>query len=140
MATSSSTSLKIDIEVIRDVIDGIYAAWAAGDAEQFVVHYAEDATATLPGAYLNSKQAVKQAMAELFAGPLRGSRAQYEIDQIRFVGEETAVVNSRSVARYAGQDAPDDADWNRDTWVLHAVSEWWLVDAYHSCPISAGAR
>ncbi|MGX1777337.1 SgcJ/EcaC family oxidoreductase [Nocardia brasiliensis] len=136
MTPGRSTSSEIDVEVIRDLIAGIYAAWADNDADRFVVSYADDATATLPGAYLDSKQAVKQTMAELFAGPLRGSRAQYEIDRIRLVGDEAAVVNARSVTLSAGQDAPGETHWNRDTWVLHADSELWLVDAYHSCPAS----
>ncbi|NUS43387.1 MAG: SgcJ/EcaC family oxidoreductase [Mycobacteriaceae bacterium] len=134
MSTGRSTAREIDVEVIRELIAGVYAAWADNDAERFVVSYADDATATLPGAHLDGKQAVKQAMAELFAGPLRGSRGQYEIDRIRFVGDETAIVNTRSITLPAGQNAPDESRWNRDTWVLHADSEWWLVDAYHSCP------
>lgn len=51
---------------MRAVIDGVYAAWADNDADEFVAGYAEAATATLPsglGAPGDDPQAIlKSAM------------------------------------------------------------------------------
>ena len=80
---------------VREVLDEVYAAWAANDADAFVRPYAETATATLPGAYLPSRKAVREVMATLFAGDLKGSSAVHEVQDIRFIAGDVAVVASQ---------------------------------------------
>ena len=64
---------------VREVLREVYAAWEANDADAFARLYAEPATATLPGIYLSGRQAIRDTMAMLFAGELKGSRAIYEV-------------------------------------------------------------
>src|SRR5208282_1567810 len=59
-----------DVQAVKDV----EAAWlkdtATKDADKFVSYFAEDASALYPGAgILNGKEAIKGAMAPLFADP-----------------------------------------------------------------------
>ncbi len=125
-----------DETAVRAVLDRIYAAWAANDAEAFVAPYASDASAALPGSYLSSRDAICATMASLFAGPLKGSRAVYEVDRIRFLGpsDAAAVVNSRGAMLGAGEDQPVASAWMRETWVLSKASGGWRVDAFHQSP------
>jgi uncharacterized protein (TIGR02246 family) len=64
---------------IRAVLDRVYAAWAANDADALIAPYAAEATALLPGTDLPERAAIQANMKALFAGPLAGSRAAYEI-------------------------------------------------------------
>jgi uncharacterized protein (TIGR02246 family) len=61
-----------DESTVRAVLDEVYAAWAANDADAFVAGYAEDATAVLPGSHLPNREAIRATMAAVFAGILAG--------------------------------------------------------------------
>jgi hypothetical protein len=52
-----------DVAAIKGVLEGLYKAWDAGDADAFVADYTEDATAILPGSYRKSKEDIRQNMA-----------------------------------------------------------------------------
>ena len=121
-----------DTEEIRAVLDGIHAAWAANDADAFVRDYAPDATAQLPGTSLAGRDAIRAVMAEVFAGPLKGSTATYEIRGTRFLGKDTAVVVSAGEVRPA--DATTPSERALETWVLHRENREWHVAAFHNSP------
>jgi epsilon-lactone hydrolase len=121
------------------VLDEVYAAWAAGDAEAFVSHYALDATAQLPGTYLRGRTAIQEEMAAAFAGPLKGSRAVYTPQAVRFVGEVGAIVLSRGAVVPPGLTKPDPGGWNLETWVMEKPNGRWQVAAFHACPDTAGS-
>jgi uncharacterized protein (TIGR02246 family) len=110
--------------VIRRVLD----AWAANDADSFVSPYAEDATATLPGSYLADRAAIRRTMEAAFAGPLKGTTCDNETVQVRGVGADAAVVNSRS------RIVPGPPQWSRETWTLVRRDGGWLVAAYQASP------
>jgi uncharacterized protein (TIGR02246 family) len=124
----------MDDSAVRAVLDGVYAAWADNDADAFVASYAEDATAILPGTCLPDKEAVRDCMATIFAGPLKGSRASHDVQSIRFPGEGTAIVISKGAVVLAGQDEPAAESRTLHTWVLSRQDGDWRVKAFHSCP------
>ncbi|MPZ83967.1 MAG: SgcJ/EcaC family oxidoreductase [Actinophytocola sp.] len=126
-----TNTLVQDDSAVRAVLDGVYAAWAAGDADAFVAGYAEDATAVLPGTFLPGKAAVRAAMAAMFAGPLKGSYALHEVRSVRFL-DGAAIVVSKGGVVPAGQTTP--AEWAVETRVLAASGGEWLVKAFHNCP------
>ncbi|RSM53536.1 DUF4440 domain-containing protein [Amycolatopsis sp. WAC 01376] len=135
--TSSNANSANDESAVRAVLDGIYAAWAGNDADAFVAAYADDATATMPGGFLGSKQAIHTTMAAGFAGPLKGSRGVVDVRNVRFVGSDTAVVNATSATVMAGDAEPPAGQWAMDTWTLSRADGPWRVDAYHTCPTAA---
>jgi uncharacterized protein (TIGR02246 family) len=118
---------------VREVLNEVYAAWEANDADAFAKPYAEPATATLPGAYLSGGPAIRDTMAALFAGGLRGSRAICEVRKIRFVAAD-AIVTSGGAVLLAGQAEPDAAGRAVETWVLSRRDGAWRVQAFHNCP------
>lgn len=122
---------------VRAVIDGVYAAWAANDADEFVSGYAEAATATLPGCCLSDREAIRATMRALFADELKGSRAISEVQTVRLLGSDVAVVTSKTAILYAGADEPAPDSRGRDTWVLARTAGPWRVEAFHHCPESA---
>jgi len=123
-----------DDTAVRAVLDEIYAAFAANDADAYVASYAESVSAVMPGAYLPDRTALHHAMRQLFAGPLAGARGTYEVQSIRYPGSDVAVVISRGVVLLAGQQDPAGAEPWMDTWVFARDGRSWRVASFHSCP------
>jgi uncharacterized protein (TIGR02246 family) len=67
---TSNAATTREGRAVAAVLDEVYAAWAAGDADAFVAPYSEHATAVLPGSHLRDRSAIRATMAEAFAGPL----------------------------------------------------------------------
>jgi uncharacterized protein (TIGR02246 family) len=130
--TSNATSDR-DEGAVAAVLDEIYAAWAAGDADAFVAPYAEQATAVLPGSCLRDKDAIRATMADGFTGPLKGSRGVHQVQGIRFPSAGTAIVISRGGIVFAGQTGIAAESRSVDTWVLSCQDGTWRVEAFHNC-------
>jgi uncharacterized protein (TIGR02246 family) len=127
-----------DDTAVRAVLDQVYAAFAANDADAYVTAYAETVSAVMPGAYLPDRTALHTAMRQLFAGPLAGARGTYDIQSIRYLGSEVAVAISRGVVLLADQQDPAEAEPWMDTWVLSRDGDSWQVASFHSCPERVG--
>jgi uncharacterized protein (TIGR02246 family) len=122
-----------DREVLA-VLDSLYKAWADNDADAFVASYTEDATSILPGSYSAGRAATRDRMAAAFAGPLKGSQVRDEVQSVRYLGADAAVVITRSAVVMAGEtEAPGDR-WVIATWTLTRQNGRWLLAAYHNCP------
>ena len=120
---------------VRAVLDRCYEAWAACDADAFVADYTEDATSILPGTYRVGRDAIRDRMAGVLTGPLKGSQVHDEVQSVRFLGGDAAVIVSRSVVVMPGEEweaVPADR-WNVATWTLTRQHARWLVAAYHNC-------
>ena len=130
--TSNATSADDD-SAVAAVLDKVYAAWAAGDADAFVAPYAEHATAVLPGSYLQDKDAIRATMAGGFTGPLKNSRGVHQVQSIRFPGAGTAIVISKGGIVFAGQTGIAPETRSVKTWVLSRQDGTWRVEAFHNC-------
>lgn len=130
--TSNTTVTAQD--AVLAVLDEIYAAWEANDADAFVRPYGAESTAQLPGTFLAGPEAVRQAMAAAFAGPLKGSRAVHEVRSVRFLGADVAIVISKGAVVDAGATGPSDETRSLETWVVARRDGTWQVQAFHNCP------
>ncbi|WP_442818771.1 SgcJ/EcaC family oxidoreductase [Streptomyces sp. NBC_01320] len=79
------------------------AAWTDNDADAFAALYTQDVTSVLPGSCSDGKEAIPARMAAGFAGPLESSTVVDEVRSVRFIGEDAAVVTSRSGILSAGK-------------------------------------
>ncbi|GAA4630584.1 SgcJ/EcaC family oxidoreductase [Actinoallomurus vinaceus] len=123
---------------VREVLDGIVAAWADNDAEAFAAFYTEDATVVLPGGvHHQGREELRAYMAAGFAGPVKGSRSIDRPENIRIIDGRTAVVVSLSGFLLPGEDEIPAERMRRATWVLAEHDGQWLVEAYHNCSINA---
>jgi uncharacterized protein (TIGR02246 family) len=109
-------------------------AWADGDGEAFAAWYAPDATVILPGVYLPGQDAIREAMAAAFAGPLKNTRRNHQVCSIRFTSPGTAIVITDSVTVPPGEPQPAAQQRERATWALSRSDGRWLIHAYHSSP------
>ncbi len=134
--TATLISTK-DESAVRGVLDAVYAAWADNDADAFVAPYATDATAVHSGVVMENRDAIRATMVTVFAGDLKGSRGIHEVQSIRFVGVDTAIVLSTGAILFAGQAEPAAESRTLDGWVLCRQDGTWRVEAFHNCPESA---
>jgi uncharacterized protein (TIGR02246 family) len=116
------------------VLDTVYAAWADNDADAFVAPYATDATAVHTGSIMENRNAIRATMAAMFDGPLKASRGIHDVQRIRFVGADTAIVLSKGATLFAGQTEPAAESRTLDGWVLCRQDGTWRVEAFHNCP------
>lgn len=135
MTGTDSTDIHTDDTTgVRDVLQRVYAAWAANDADAFAALYVDDATVVMPGVFRRGRSAVRDHMAAAFAGPLKGSRGIDEPQDIRIVGTDTAIVVSRAGIVMAGeQELPAERE-RLATWVLSKRDDRWLIAAYANAP------
>lgn len=119
---------------VRAVLQQLYDAWAAYDADALAALYAEDATVVMPGVFHRGRPAIRDYLAAAFAGPLHGSRAVDEPQDIRLLGPDTAiVVSTAGILQPGEQDLPAGREVHA-TWVLSRQDERWLIAAYANAP------
>ncbi|MFI6320393.1 SgcJ/EcaC family oxidoreductase [Nonomuraea sp. NPDC050556] len=119
---------------VGTVVEAVTRAWADNDAVAFAGHYAEEGTAILPGFHLRNRAEIQASMGVAFDGPLKGSRRRHLVRNVRSLGDDTAVVISRSSTLFPGETEPPADRWSMATWVLSRRTGRWLIEAYHDCP------
>jgi uncharacterized protein (TIGR02246 family) len=133
MMTTAELIKTEDASAVRAVLNEVYAAWADNDPDAFVAPYAADATAVHTGVYMPDSEAIRATIAAVFAGELKGSRGVHEVQSIRFVGADTAIVLSKGSVVFAGQAEAAPESRTLDGWVLCKHDGRWRVEAFHNC-------
>ncbi|MEU2249398.1 SgcJ/EcaC family oxidoreductase [Streptomyces sp. NPDC019224] len=129
-----------DEAAITAVLENVYKAWEANDADAFVADYTEDATAIMPGSYREGREAIRRSMAAGYAGPLKGTSTHNKQISVRFLGQDGAVVVSESGILFPGETELPSERAVHASWVLERRDGRWLVAAYHNCPINPAPK
>jgi uncharacterized protein (TIGR02246 family) len=125
-------------KTVTDVLDAMYTAWAAADADGIARLYTEDATVTLPGVYHVGREAVRTFFTAGFAGRLKDTTALDTPVSVRLCGADFAIITSQGGVLMAGETEVPAARTIRATWVLARQDGEWLIAAYHNCPAQVG--
>ncbi|MGD0808844.1 MAG: SgcJ/EcaC family oxidoreductase [Acidimicrobiales bacterium] len=131
-----SNKTDTDRLAVLAVIEAVYVAWEANDADEFVDVYLNDATVVQPGIYKKDRQEIRTTMAAGFGGPLKGSRVTDTPQDVRFVNDETAIVVSQGGILFPGETTCPSDRMVRATWVLAKRDDDWFVAAYHNSPLN----
>lgn len=123
-----------DVTAINAVLEDVYKAWAASDADAFVAQYTEDASAILPGSVRLGREEIRKSMAGGFAGPLKGSSTVNVLKELRFPSTDTAIAVTESGVKMAGETEVPASRMVIASWVLVRRRQEWLVAAYHNSP------
>ncbi|MFC4054688.1 SgcJ/EcaC family oxidoreductase [Actinomadura syzygii] len=118
---------------LRAMFDKMYKAWADGDAAAFADHYTDDATVVMPGVFHQGRDAVRESMAAGFAGPLKGSSAVDEPQDVRVHGDTAVIVSRAGILMAGASEVPAEGE-RLATWVLSKRDGRWLVSAYSNTP------
>ena len=131
-----SNETDSDRRAVLAVIQAVYTAWEANDADEFVAVYLDDATVVQPGVFKKNRQEIRTTMAAGFGGPLKGSRVIDTPQDVRFVNDETAIVVSEGGILFPGETTCPSDRLVRATWVVTQRDGHWLVAAYHNSPVN----
>jgi uncharacterized protein (TIGR02246 family) len=134
MTIADTTTTDTGRAAVRTVLQRIYAAWAANDADAFAALYLDDASVVMPGVVHHSRDALRAAMAAGFTGPLQGSRGIDDTGSVRLVGPDTAIVVSTAGILMAGEDVLPREREVHATWVLVRRDDGWRIAAYANAP------
>jgi uncharacterized protein (TIGR02246 family) len=132
--TATNLTLTADERAVRSVLDGVYVAWADNDPDAFVSPYGVEATAVHSGTVMENRSAIRTTLAAAFAGPLKGSRGIHDIQSVRFVGAETALVLSKAAILFDGHAEVAPESRTLDSWVLAKQNGTWRVEGFYNCP------
>jgi uncharacterized protein (TIGR02246 family) len=130
-----ATTRTDDSTAIKKVLADQYRAWAAGDADTFVTDYTEQATVIMPGAFRRNREEVRQSMAASFATFLKDSTVTDEVQDIRFLDQNHAIVVSKAGILPAGETEVPASRMVNATWAFQKRDDQWLVAAYHNSPV-----
>jgi len=133
MRTLDMLDRTTDEIAVRDVLVRIVAAWDANDADALAELYTCDASVVSAGSYMDGRDEIGADMTAGFAGPLKGTTCVEEPEQIRFIADDVAIVNTRSGYIAPGDNAVQPGLQHRATWVLTRTGSDWFVASYHNC-------
>jgi uncharacterized protein (TIGR02246 family) len=92
-------------EAIRQLLATVAASWARGDGYAFASVFSDDADfMSLRGKRTHGRAAIAAAHNRLFSTVYRGSKVELDVEQIRFLRPDIAIVDI--AARYPGQGIP----------------------------------
>jgi len=118
----------------------LVAAWARNDAEAVANVFTEDGVLILPGdVFKRGRDEIKSFLAAAYAGPFKGTGVTGRPVDLRFVGEDVALIRTHGGLVAAGETdiAPELAV--RSTWVVVRRDGEWLLAGYQNSPRGAGA-
>jgi uncharacterized protein (TIGR02246 family) len=118
----------------------LVAAWAHNDAAGIAQVFAEDGIMILPGdVYKTGRPEILSFMAAAFAGPFKGTGVTGKPVDVRFVGDDVALLRTHGGILAPGETdiAPELAV--RSTWVTVRKNGQWQLAAYQNSPRGDGA-
>ncbi|MEN0130542.1 MAG: SgcJ/EcaC family oxidoreductase [Brevundimonas sp.] len=133
MTTLDTIELGTAAQAVTDLLTEVADAWAANDADASAALYTPDATVVTAGSIMSGRDAIRSFLAGAFAGPLRGTSLSEEDRQVRLVGDDVAIVNSRSAILQPGEQVARPEMRRLATWVAVRAGGAWLVASYHNC-------
>jgi uncharacterized protein (TIGR02246 family) len=135
-APSVSDVCPDDRTAVAGVPGKIIAAWAKHDAAAFAATFAADGTMILPGRYRKGVEDIQAFMKAAFAGPYRNTQVTGEVVDLRFYGEDTAILITKGGVLEAGESEVPEERSIRATWVVVRQDGQWRLAAYQNTPKS----
>jgi len=111
-----------DEQAIRTVLATFYDGWNTHDAAKMASAYAEDIDhINVFGEWHKGRAEMRDELARLHAGPLRGSQKKHVVEKIRFLTPEIAIIQVSSEGA-AGK--------NLGTYVMEKRKGTWLTVSF----------
>jgi uncharacterized protein (TIGR02246 family) len=126
----------IDDTAVKDLFAGLAAAWDANDADAYARLYADDASVVTSGNHSHGRDEIRAFVAAGFDGRLKGTTSAEQLDKVRFVADDVAIVEGVSGFLMPGEQTVRAGLGRRATWVLARAGGEWLVAAYHNSSIN----
>lgn len=119
---------------IENTIKFMVDAWAQGDAQKFATPFTTDADFTVwYGLKLNGKEEIAFGHNIIFKSFYANTTWNLEIDKIRFLGEDTALVHASGSVTTKGDSIPEEPD-AIPLIVFNKVDGEWKIVALQNTP------
>ena len=121
---------------ILSVVSGLAEAWRAGDGEAWAAAFADDADFTVWfGMSLKGKEQIAWGHQLIFDSFYAGTVFDLEAKQIRFLGEDVAIVHMQGSVVAPGQEASPEPDAVPIA-VLNRKDSGWKIVAFQNTPFA----
>ncbi|MET8906894.1 SgcJ/EcaC family oxidoreductase [Micromonospora sp. NPDC004551] len=119
-----------DIAAIHTVLDQLADTWARGDGTGYGTAFTDDASyVTYAGTHYRGAAEIGAAHQALFDSFLKGTRLTIEVDDLRFLTDDVAVLVSRGATGKGRPGKPDKIQ----TWTLVRGADGdWRVATFHN--------
>jgi uncharacterized protein (TIGR02246 family) len=122
-----------DDREVRDLIDRLTDSWARGDAQAYAAEFTEDCDyVAFDGSRFRGPAEPGEHLARLFDTVLKDSRLEGEVESVRFVTPDVAVVLWTGSVAYPWQQRVSRRRLSRQTLVLVRRDERWLATAFQN--------
>ncbi|WP_409183740.1 SgcJ/EcaC family oxidoreductase [Amycolatopsis sp. VS8301801F10] len=123
-------ALDTDVAAITAVLDRLVAAWDSGDGAAYAAEFTSDATyITYVGTLYQGADEIGRAHQALFDSFLKGTRLFHEVQSIRHVGSDSALVVTRGATGKGSKPAQLD---KVQTYSLVRTEAGWKVAAFQN--------
>jgi uncharacterized protein (TIGR02246 family) len=128
---NDTTTTQADTAAIRALLSDLDNAWAAGDGTGYAAGFTSDATyTTFVGTVYHGRDDIARSHQALFGKFLKGTRLATEIDSIRFLTPDVAVLTSRGDVYK--KKAPSKLTKVQTYTVIRAADGQWRIAAFHN--------
>lgn len=123
--------MKADEGEIRALLQRLNTAW--GDADAFAALFTEDAEyVTFDGSMFKGRAAIAESHRPLFEGFMRGSRLEGQVQSVRFLTPDVALVHGKGAVLQRKQRKASRRALSVQTNVVIRQDGRWLITAFHN--------
>ena len=139
-----TTERAADEAAIRDLFAELLAAWGRGDGHAYGAIFTEDADyVAFDGSRTKGRAAIAESHQRLFDTWLKGTRLVGQVESLRFLGPDVALVHATGAMLMPGKDRPvrpsiqtlvavkRDGTWRfaafHNTRIVHRNALQWLL-------------
>ncbi|MDA3648834.1 SgcJ/EcaC family oxidoreductase [Saccharopolyspora indica] len=127
-AESPGAGTRTDEAAVLDLMNRYVAAWNAGDGQAFGAAYAPEAThVTFDGALLRGRTEIAGVHSQLFGTFLRGSRIELQVEDLRLVTDDVAVLHTSGGILEAGDTALSADRRSMNTMIAAKHADGWAL-------------
>jgi uncharacterized protein (TIGR02246 family) len=130
--TDSDATPGQDEREIRALVDGMFDAWGRGDAAAYHADFTDDADYVSFDGSRRGKADSISSHANLFPTVLYGSRLVGEVESVRFLTPDVAVVHLLGSIVEGWRQQPLRRRLSRQTMVVVRRDGQWQVTAFHN--------
>lgn len=124
-----------DEKAIRQIVQNLADAWAAGDGVKWADQFADDVDFTVwNGMYFNGREANIKGHQQIFDTFYKGSTINPKIQKIRFLRKDVAIVHVTSGNERNGKQV-ENAPLVRPLLVLSKENGKWRIAVFQNTPV-----
>jgi len=125
-----------DEQRIQTLLQQLFAAWGAGDANAYGALFSEDADyIAFDGVNQQGRAAIIASHQPLFSKWLKGSRLTGQIDSLRFLAPDVALIHASGSILDHGRSTPAPERSSSQTLVAKKIDGAWRFVAFHNTRI-----